>query len=89
LEAVLFRACSNHKTEPHVAACVPAKLDGFEARISRQLGNLGFRSDMIDLAWMGCPELRILCRTKTKHEGTFWLQHPAGFGEMIERRFPK
>jgi len=85
----IWRACSNHETESHVAACMPAKVDGFEARVSCQFGNLGLRSDMIDLARKGRLESSIFCRTETKNEATFRFQHAASLAEMIERHIPK
>jgi hypothetical protein len=68
---------------------MPAKVDGFEARVSCQFSNPGLRSDMIDLARKDCQESRILCRTETKDEATSRFQYAVSLGEMIERRIPK
>src|SRR5947209_2747665 len=66
-----------------------AEFDGCEARFYCQPCNLGLRSDVIDLGWKSCLESRIFCRTKPKGEETAWFHYAAGFGEMVERRFPE
>lgn len=68
---------------------MPEQIDDFEAGICYQSSNVGFGSDMIDLAGVGCSEPLIFSRTKTKYEAASWFQYAAGFGEMIARCFPE